>query len=732
MEAPEVHYRTIPALAAYIDRIGAEQLNFRRFVVKEHKDKYYIERTIVRIDQEGGIYCSNKEHAPTEEEASMIKGALMTVKFPRSIMASETQFKALSKKLGKTRMFPIYSRAKEGGIAMVQQRVDKDGDKNYIPWTMWSDGNWRAMEPDGKLPFYKPKKRTSARVMVHEGAKAAEAAEKLSKDKHHPWSAMLARYEHWGILGGALAPHRAEYNELGQHKPSEVIYVCDNDDPGADVLEKFSAHWGKSLKGIKFGSDFPMSWDIADALPEKMFDGSGEWIGPDLESLVKPATWATVKSEDEDGEVVVSLTDHFRREWTHTISPEFFIHKEWPNKLLQEDDFRSLVRPFRHKCDIADLLRASDASKVEGLDYRPDRPPGIYNINRRMVVNTCEPIQFKPVAGDYAILLDYFSRLIPDAADRTELMRWCATLIARPDIRMTYSVLIVSENQGVGKTTLGEKILAPIIGASNTSFPNEKDICDSAFNSWLARKRLIVVNEIYAGNSSRAYNQLKSVVTDMSVQVNEKFQPTYTIQNWAHVIASSNSKRALRIDPEDRRWLVPKVSEDASPQKFWNEFNQWLSNSKGHSKTVQWAMDFLEANEPVQPGMHAPFTEAKRAVIEEGYSRGMTAVRELLQLIEQREPEDAFVLDCDLVAFIHNTIYQGRHTDHLERPLTIRKVAKAMGWKCGPENKGCQEWKLAPFKGRIISKKSTIIERTPTSLAKSGAKPVDLKAYYSI
>ena len=47
--------------------------------------------------------------------------------------------------------------------------------KRDLPWTMWSDGKWRCMEPDGLLPCfglhllrnnYKP-------VMLHEGAKTA-------------------------------------------------------------------------------------------------------------------------------------------------------------------------------------------------------------------------------------------------------------------------------------------------------------------------------------------------------------------------------------------------------------------------------------------------------------------------------------------------------------------------------------------------------------------------------
>ena len=44
---------------------------------------------------------------------------------------------------------------------------------------------------------------------------------------------------------------------------------------------------------------------------------------------------------------------------------------------------------------------------------------------------------------------------------------------------MSYGVLLVSETQGVGKSTLGEAILTPLVGEWNVSFPNEKQVTDS-------------------------------------------------------------------------------------------------------------------------------------------------------------------------------------------------------------------------------------------------------------
>ena len=64
---------------------------------------------------------------------------------------------------------------------------------------------------------------------------------------------------------------------------------------------------------------------------------------------------------------------------------------------------------------------------------------------------------------------------------------------------------------------------------THTSHPKEKDIVDSAFNTWCVRKRLAVVGEIYQGGSSKAYNLLKEIVTDAEFHANEKHQKQYDI-----------------------------------------------------------------------------------------------------------------------------------------------------------------------------------------------------------
>src|SRR6516164_5267593 len=115
--------------------------------------------------------------------------------------------------------------------------------------------------------------------MVHEGAKAARYIDALINDpamreeaKKHPWLDDLRMYEHWGMIGGALAPHRTDYSELRKAQPVEVVYVCDNDLAGKAVPKVFSRLYGGKMKAIRFDGRWPESWDMADPIPEKMWN----------------------------------------------------------------------------------------------------------------------------------------------------------------------------------------------------------------------------------------------------------------------------------------------------------------------------------------------------------------------------------------------------------------------------------------------------------------------------
>ena len=702
-------YKTIPPLKTYIDRVGAKALSLRKYVIKdEDADERYPRILVeIRLKPDNTIVVKApwgselskddlEKYSPTDDaERKAIKEALDKSSWPKSILAQNTNdLKKLVDK--KSTLFPVYVDKKQ--IAFVQERRDVDGKKAYMPWTYFSDGQWRMLEPDGPLPLYGRQNVNPLRlrIMVHEGPKSAQAVSDILKDQtsKHPWKERLEWYNHYGWLGGAHRPFDTDWS-LVENAPAEaeIIFVADNDRPGINAIVKISKMLqGQRLKVLRFDERFPDKFDLADPWPthdrgndKKSWWNGERYIGPSFDDCLFSATWATkLLYVDKQGRPKATIRDEFADEWIAVSVPPRFIERNHSDRLFDDNAFNTHVRPFSDVTDTARVFRENYGSNCSALIYRPSEKSGLVNIGGERLFNTYKPSRIKPKKGDPKRFLDFMEHLIEDDNDRKELLRWIATLIARPDIRMLYGVLLISETQGVGKGTLGERILAPVIGERNVSFPSEKDIAESAFNGWVAYKRLVVVHEIYAGHSVKAYNKLKSDITDRYVTVNIKFQPQYDLENWAHIFACSNSLRALRLSHDDRRWFVPRVTEDKLSLEYWREFYDWLEKEDGLGIIMYWAEEFLKENEPVRAGQAPPASDAKAEMIEESYSEGMRIAFDLGEKLMKDGIEKVLIIEDlrdDIAARYHRR-------DRVETASTLRKVLKKAGMKDPPWTDG--------------------------------------------
>jgi hypothetical protein len=243
---------------------------------------------------------------------------------------------------------------------------------------------------------------------------------------------------------------------------------------------------------------------------------------------------------------------------------------------------------------------------------------------------------------------------------------------------MRFALLLVSRIQGVGKTTLAQDVLAPLVGRHNVSFPSEHMISDSRFTSWIAHKRLAVVHEIYSGHSRKTYDRLKDKITDASVDVDEKFIKPYTIENYLHIVASSNSMQALYLDDADRRWLVPRVTEALRDKKYWDDMHEWLRGDG--LGIILHHLNQLAENPAmiVGTGEHAPMTDAKGEVIAESRSVGEQIAFHLGEIAKEKPNKVVFAVE-DVRLFVADQRRLVIDDPRLERPLALRHMLLRAG-----------------------------------------------------
>jgi len=668
----------VNAIRLYLNRVGAEARSLKTAVIREVKGSYWKDLAVIRFAKDGTVECSSHEYEPTDLERKSIADECTSVSWPSVVPVTRiSNPPPMIEEADKENIFEF--RDTSGSILMIQVRVEREGEKNYVPWTYWDDDTWRMCEPDGPLPLFGAERLKDASVVfIHEGAKAAKriqsmcdrqdrAAKEAFRD--HPWAMELENAVHLGWIGGAMSPYRTSWGQLAKAGIKRVYIVADNDQPGREAVPLISQQIRIPTFVVQFTDEWPPSFDLADQFPEDMFGAASEgrhYIGPSFRDCLHPATWATDLIPNKKGKPTPALRDSFRAMWAYVEEADVYVCTEMPEIIRTEAILNRMLAPFSHVAETSRLIVKAYRGRSARICYRPDQEGLNVTFRGSSAINLHVPTNVRASTGDAGPWLEFLSYMFVHELERKRAEIWCATLIARPDIRMGYGMLLISERQGIGKTTLGANILAPLVGYNNVGYPGEADIL-SSFNDWMANKRLVVVNEIYFGSSWKAYHTLKSVITDRDVTVNQKYQRPYTIENWCHIFACSNSMRALKMENDDRRWFYPEITEVPWPKEKFVAFRKWLDGG-GLNIISSWAHDY---GNYVEPSDRAPMTERKKDMIEGSRSEAQGEAAALAEMLKDREEPSALFIK-DVSSWAKATI-QGRMFDsdyELRRTMT--------------------------------------------------------------
>ena len=497
----------IPAFNAYMKRIGAEPRSLRTAVVKESNGTYWQDVAIITLEKDGTVKAP-PSYAPTEKEKMAIEIDCQSIQWPqiRAVKRLQDEPDEISKANPKD-VFEFRNLA--GEIIMLQLRMQRKGEKSYIPFTYWDDGQWRRMEPEGPLPLWGMEQLNHfTTVFIHEGAKAARAMREMveaetpeMKEKlaNHPWGEELSHAAHLGWIGGALSPYRTDWSILQKAGVKRAYIVSDNDSPGVAAVPSIAFHLRIPTFHLQFTNEWPTSFDLGDDFPKTMFkkvEGRNYYTGASFRSCLHPATWATDQIPNPKGKPTIALRKNFKEMWSYVEEADIFVCIEMPEIIRAEQIMNKMLASFSHTNQTSQLIVKAYTGRSAKLCYRPDIKGKIVTDATTSAINLHTPTHIKSISGNAQPFLDFMTYMFPNENERHEVLRWVATLAARPDIRMEYGLLLVSERQGVGKTTLGSSILAPLVGIQNVGFPTEGTIVQSEFNGWLANKRLCIVNEI--------------------------------------------------------------------------------------------------------------------------------------------------------------------------------------------------------------------------------------------
>lgn len=728
----------------YLNRIGAQVMSLQSAAIRESTGKYTLDRVTIRFRESGevNVYFSDEGEEdesvlPTDEERKAIAEAFKKAEFPKpKLMPRITNPPPQIKNCDKENLYEFRD-YETGLIKFVQVRgYDEDGEKHYYPWTYFDDGEWRPCYPEWKLPMFNAEKlKGASTVFIHEGAKAArnvqemiEAETPSAKERllNHPWGPDLCDAVHIGWIGGAPNPHRTDWGPLLRAGVRQVYIVADNDLDGRKAVPKIAFHLRVPGFTVQFTDEWPASFDLGDDFPinnPKLFGYIGGELfykGPSFRETLHPATWATEKViTGKAGRPTFKLRDSFMSQWSYIEEVDMFVCNDMPEIMRGETVLNKMLASFSHVAETSRLMVKEYHGRQAKLAYNPGESGRMVTFKGSSALNLHIPSGIKSKPGDPQPFLEFLDYLFPNERERHEMKRWAATLIARPNVRMGYGILLVSTMQGVGKTTLGSHVLAPLVGYNNVSYPSETDI-NNQFNGWIAYKRLAIVNEIYSGHSWKAYNSLKTSITDRDVDINQKYMRQFTIENWCHIFACSNSERALRMENDDRRWFYPKVTETVWGKHKFDRFYLWLQ-SGGLSIVKFWAENF---GDYVSPSDRAPMTERKKELIDGSRSEAQQEAAAVAEMLKDLGSPGVLFMK-DVVTHVRDRV-QGKVFDS---DLEIRKSMVDVGLHVFPQRvKVSGRYQYAVFNNEMLNVLNSIEEDAERveAIRKHSKKPDEL------
>jgi len=151
------------------------------------------------------------------------------------------------------------------------------------------------------------------------------------------------------------------------------------------------------------------------------------------------------------------------------------------------------------------------------------------------------------------------------------IIRWLAWSVQNPDRHAEVVVVLMSETEGCGKSTVGQ-VMLDIFGQGKGRhglLVDHKDQLLGKFNGHLETTCFALGEEVlWAGDHGTA-DALKSRITASTIPIEEKYRHRREVPNHLHVMLTTNHTWAVSAGVQARRYFVAEVSDEVAQNKSW-------------------------------------------------------------------------------------------------------------------------------------------------------------------
>lgn len=264
---------------------------------------------------------------------------------------------------------------------------------------------------------------------------------------------------------------------------------------------------------------------------------------------------------------------------------------------------------------------------VNRMDFRPDKRSSngkvktFYREGRLTYFNRY--LGLKPVRGTYSelpvkIFLKHIEYLTTNEVECKHLLDYLAFCVQNPGKKINHAVLLISQYEGIGKSLLErlfkQVLLSPLKQSYITTIENTQLM--SNWTDFMSGKLLCFIHELAQGDKYATMNRLKSLITEETVHIDQKYAKPYNVRNTVNFIFFSNLDDAIKIGQNDRRLFV--VYNNRKPQDAEYYDRLYKTFTEDYFSIYQWLcerdLSGFDAN------ARPPETEGKQQLREQSES----------------------------------------------------------------------------------------------------------------
>jgi len=254
-----------------------------------------------------------------------------------------------------------------------------------------------------------------------------------------------------------------------------------------------------------------------------------------------------------------------------TSSGGVAMYRQAAGKLLMERHIEKLPVSSNVRQVVKDFLVSPNTKVFDAVAFSPLPTP-------TSTLNYWVGSPVLPLAGDWSVIMDYLRNSICDGNDRlfTYLIHFLTHMLKNPEEKPGIMIVLLG-GQGTGKGSFFRLLNA--IWQHTTLQVSDVAHVIGNFNAAIERNYVVCMDEALFSGDRKALDRLKSMVTEPTVTIEQKYQPRRIIRSYHRFFAASNHKHFARVEADDRRFVFFQISEGRKGHyAYWDKVHKAIDD----------------------------------------------------------------------------------------------------------------------------------------------------------